>query len=249
MMLARFRRLAAEFAAMPRVRIDLMADRAAGNDPFFARLVADHHRYATARHPKLPVVRRMSHGVALCPLPPTFAEYYMRVDGSARRNHKKAVREGCSVRRIAFNDHLDGVRAVRMSAEVRQGKPMPADCRAGVIAPIDDPPSNSPLHDYPYFGVFAGTTLVGYAGCLIAGEACLVEQILGHADHLSVGAVPLLLIGIAEHLYRAHPQVRYYVYGTYFGGGESLRRFKRKFLFRPHRVDWVLSEAGDARRP
>jgi hypothetical protein len=176
----------------------------------------------------------------MCRLPGTFDEYFMRVEGSARRNYKKALREGCAVRRIQFNDHLEAIREVRMSADVRQGRPMPEEYRRGLVAPSTDPPSRSPLHDYPYFGVFLGDKMVGYAGCLVAGEVCSLEHILGHADHLAVGAVPQLIIGIAQHLYRHHPQVRYYTYGMYFGGGEGLRRFKRKFDFLPHRVDWVL---------
>jgi hypothetical protein len=242
MKLAHYRQLFVEFAAMPRVRIGLMLDQTTGNDPFFARVVRDFHAHATSRRLPLPFVRRMSHGVALCPLPDEFDQYYMLIDGSARRNHKKACREGCAVRRIQFNDHLDAVREVRMSSDLRQGRAMPEDYRNGIVNRIDDPPSNSRCHDFPYFGVFAEDKLVGYAACLIAGELCHIEHILGHAAHLQLGVVPLLIIGIAQELYRAYPDVKYYAYGTYFGAGQTMQRSKRKFGFVPHRVDWELGE-------
>ena len=227
---------------MPRVAVNLMAAATADNDPFYFDVVRRHYAATLRRHPKYLFLRRLVHGVALCRLPGTFDEYFMRVEGSARRNYKKALREGCTVRRIQFNDHLDEIREIRMSADVRQGRPMPEGYRRGVVAPTTDPPSRSPLHDYPYFGVFLKDKMVGYAGCLVAGELCSLEHILGHAGHLTVGAVPQLIIGIAQHLYHHHPQVRHYTYGMYFGSGEGLRRFKRKFDFLPHRVDWVLGE-------
>jgi hypothetical protein len=248
MLLSRYRRLLAEFVRMPRVRVDLMLDRAAANDPFFDRVVRDYYRQAMARRPLFPLVRRKSHGVALCQLPETFDRYYARLDGSARRNHRKALREGCDVTRIRFNDHLDAVRDVRMSTNLRQGRPMPAHYLSGIVLPICDPTSHSRHHDFPYFGVFADGTLIGYAACLVAGEYCHIEHILGHAGHLGTSAVPMLIIGMAEELYRSYPQVKYYAYGTYFGGTETMRRFKRKFGFVPHRVNWQLGERRPERR-
>lgn len=242
MFLTRQWRTLREFWRMPRVSINLMCDATTGNDPFYSRVVRESYRQAMSRHPRWFLLRRMVHGVALCQLPPTFDQYYMRIEGSARRNHKKASREGCVVQPITFNDHLEAIGEIRASADVRQGRPMPEAYRNGVVTPTNNPVSNSPLHGYPYFGVFAKDSLIGYAGCLIAGEFCGIEQIFGHADHLTLGAVPQLLIGIARHLYEQHPQVKFYAYGTYFGASESMRRFKRKFDFCPHHVSWQLGD-------
>jgi hypothetical protein len=231
-----------EFRQMPRVSVDLMLPGTANNNPFYARLVKDFHAEALRRHPRYFLMRRMVHGVALCVLPPIFADYYKSIEASARRNHKKACREGCTVRRIHFNDHLQAICEIRRSADMRQGRLMPADYRNGTVQPCRDPISKSPLHDFQFFGVFNGAKMIGYAGCLIAGELCVIQHILGHAEHLAMGAVPLLIVGIAQHLYEQHPSVRYYAYGTYFGAGESMQRFKRKFGFVPHRVDWLLSK-------
>jgi hypothetical protein len=225
------------------VSINLMHSATRANDPFFECVVRDFHSRACGPHPRYFIVPNMVYGVAVCELPPTFDSYYMLIEASARRNHKKAVREGCAVMPIQFNDHLDAIREIRQSAPLRQGKLMPESYREGIVRPCTDPPSRTNIHGYPYFGAFHRDRLIGYAGCLIAGEACIVEHILGHAAHLTLGAVPHLIIGVAEHLYRHHPQVRYYIYGTYFGAGESMRRFKRKFGFVPHRVKWLL-DAG-----
>lgn len=243
MQLSNLWRMIGEFRAMPRVSINLMLDAAVRTDPYYADMTRREYAQAMGRHPKYWVIRHNVYGVALCRLPESFDKYYMGIEASARRNHKKAVREGCVFRRIAFNEHLDAIREVRQSTDVRQGRLMPQDLRSGAITPCKDPPSSSPLHDYPYFGVFREGKMLGYAGCFIGGEICEVEQILGHADHLSLGPVPLLLIGIAAYLYQSHPQVKFFAYGTYFGAGETLRRFKRKFGFVPHRVDWELGDS------
>jgi hypothetical protein len=246
MLPARLWRTAREFWGLPALTINLMRSAAAGNDPFFDRLVVEHYRAARRRRLRHLFLREMVHGVALSRLPPTFEEYYMRIEGSARRNHKKALREGCEVRRISYNDHLAEVAEVRASTDVRQGRLMPEDYRKGVAQPTSDPPSRTPIHDYPYFGVFLKGKMIGYAGCLVVGEYCGVEHILGHADYMSLGAVPLLLIGMAKEMYEHHRQVKYYGYGMYFGASESLRRFKRKFDFHPHRVTWVLDAPAAA---
>jgi hypothetical protein len=228
-----------ELRALPTLQIDLMVARAEGNDPFFARTVRSYYDWAVSRHPRYLVIRQRSHGVAVCKLPATFDAYYMLLESSARRNHKKAVREGCAFRRIDFNAHLDDIRDIWQSTDVRQGQ-MPEHMRRGEVKPINDPPSNSPFHDYPYYGIFFQDRLIGYAGCLVAGDFCGVEQIYGHAGHLTRGVVPQLFIGIAEDIYKTYPQVKHYCYGTFFGAGDTMRRFKKKFQFFPHRVEWKL---------
>ncbi len=240
MWLNRFWGTAREFWNLPRVTINLMRSATTGNDSFFEQMVLDHYRNARRRHLRHLFLQEVVHGVALSQLPKTFDEYYMRIDGSARRNYKKAMREGCEVRKINYNDYLPDIAEVWTSTDMRQGRLMPDAYRQGAVIPSTNPPSNSPTHDYPYFGVFLKGKMIGYGGCLIAGEYCGIEQVLGHADHLSLGAVPLLFIGIAKHLYEHHTQVRYYSYGMYYGASETLRRFKRKFDFNPHRVTWTL---------
>jgi hypothetical protein len=237
--LRRMLALVREIRRLPVVEVDLMLAKTEGNDPFFARIVREYYDYARRRHPKYLVIRRRSHGVAVCKLPPDFDAYYMSLESSARRNHKKAVREGCTFRRIQYNDHLEDIRKIWQSTDTRQGH-MPQHMLRGEVGRVNDPPSKTHFHDYPYYGVFFEGQLIGYAGCMIAGNYCGVEQIYGHADHFTRGAVPQLFIGIAQDLYQSYPQVKYFCYDTFFGASETMRRFKKKFQFFPHRVYWKL---------
>jgi len=223
----------------PRVPVNLMYGCVQGKDAFYARVTSEFYREAMRRHSKFPLIRRLQFGVALCSLPAYFDEYFMMVEAAARRNFKKAERNGYRVQPINFNDYLNDIGAIRASAEVRQGA-MPSDYLAGTVQACANPQPQTSTHDYPYFGVIKEGKLVAYAGVLIAGELAMVEHILGHAAYQADGVVPMLFIGIANHLLGHYPAVRYYGYGSYFGAGETMRRFKRKFCFTPHRVAWVL---------
>jgi hypothetical protein len=224
---------------LPKVTIYLMHDKTRDNDPFYARLVEHFYEEARAPHSKLPFARQYQLGFAVNPLPENFEAYFMQLDSSARNNFRKALRKGYEVRRIRYNDHLEEIRRIWMSCTVRQGI-LPRHIREGNVRPIEDPPSQSRFHDYVYLGVFHHNQLVAYSGCLIAGELCSITDLFGHAEHLEYGVVPLLFIENARQIFDSHPNVRYYAYGTYFGAAETLRRFKRKFHFFPHRVTWSL---------
>src|SRR5438552_8138893 len=182
MFLSNLKQQLAEFLAMPRVSVDLMLHAARDNHPFYAKLVTRYRAEAIRRHRKYRVIGQHVHGVALCELPESFEKYYYLIEASARRNHKKAQREGCSVGRIRYNDHLEQIRAIWQSSYVRQGNAMPQRCQNGSVRRCEDPPSRNPVHDYAYFGAFLNGRLIGYCGCMIAGEYCGIHQILGHAD-------------------------------------------------------------------
>ena len=242
-LVARVRRLRSdidELRRLPTVEIHLMADRArARNHPFYAELVREHYRDATRRHPKFPLIRHIEWGVALCRLPATFDDYFMMVEGAARRNYKKATRLGYHFRPIDYDDHLREIEAIHRSTTVRQG-PMPAHLM-GTLKPVGNPQPRDRVHGYPAFGVFnAEGVLRAYATCHIAGEICMMEDIYGDARHQSDGYVPLLYLSIGKYLLENHPEVKYFSYGTYYGASPTLRRFKRKFRFLPHRVIWKL---------
>jgi hypothetical protein len=226
---------------LPTITIDLMHAKSVSNDVFFRDVVRTFYRDATSRHPRLPLVRKLRHGVAICKLPACFDEYFMAIEAAARRNFKKAQRDGFEFARIDFNDHLVDVAAIHTSTDYRQGE-MPKDILLGNVAPVNNPKSQTTLHDYPYFGIRRGGRLYAYASCLVAGELCMIETIYGHAEMQSEGIVPMLIISMADHVIRAFPSVKYYAYGTYFGARESMQRFKRKFLFLPHRVTWKPGE-------
>ena len=231
--------LVREFLAMPHVTVELMYGEAARNEAFFQRLTREFYAETQRRHSKFPLIRNWAYGVAVCVLPPTFDDYFLGIESAARRNFKKAQRMGYRFERIRHNDHLADMHEIHASAEVRQGQ-MPGALLHGEVKPCDDPPSRTRVHDYPYFGVLKDGRLTAYSGVFVCGEAFMIEQLYGHAAHHPNGVVPMLLIGMVDHLKREYPNVKYYINEMYFGAGPTMRRFKRKFRFEPHRVHWVL---------
>lgn len=227
---------------MPRVEINLMENECEGNDPFYARITNEFYHDVNDRHPKFPLIRKKEYGMAIFPLDDQPDTYLKAVESSARRNFKKATRNGYTFRRINFNDHLDDVWDVRRSAKVRQGD-MPVAFINNRPGEINVPKSNSKTHDYPYFGIFnQEDKLVAYASCIVAGELIEVEHVYGHSEFQSDGIVPMLYISIGSFAVTEYPQVKYYSYDTYFGASPTMQRFKKKFKFLPHKVSWKLSK-------
>ncbi|OGR89029.1 MAG: hypothetical protein A2992_04345 [Elusimicrobia bacterium RIFCSPLOWO2_01_FULL_59_12] len=225
---------------LPPASINLMLEKTAQNDPFYAQVVKSYYAEARSRHPKLFFVEKYKYGFSLCKMPVDFETYFSLLESPARGNHRKALRLGYEMKRFDFNTRLEDIREIWQSTPVRQGT-LPLEIREGRVRPITHPPSQSPYHDYPYFGVFKDGKLLAYAGCLVAGDLCNLADFYGHDRYLNDGIVPLLIIEIARELYTSYPAVKIYSYGTYFGASESMRRFKRKFLFYPHKANWILS--------
>ena len=215
-----------------------MLAETAGNDPFFAEAAREFLAMTRKRHPKMPWWGRFEFGVALCVLPQNTGGYAEIVEPSARRNYKKAIRLGYEFKRIEYNRHLQDIADIRRSASVRQG-PMPDELLSGPVTACRNPASRTDIHDYPFFGIICEGRVYAYADCLVAGEAVMIEHLFGHAAHQADGIVPMLLIGMADHIRTHYPRVKYYIYDTYFGASPSLRRFKKKFGFIPRRVVWT----------
>jgi len=241
--LTRWRQTLGAFLRLPAVTIDLMLRATEGNDPFYERMVRQFYSETRARHRRFPLLRRWRYGVALCRLPPTAEQYFASIESAARRNYKKAQRLGYTFERLEHNRFLADMKEIHASTGVRQG-PMPEQLLRGEVKPCNDPPSRTNVHDYPYFGILKDGKLVAYSGSLVAGEAFLIEQLYGHAAHHADGVVPMLLIDMAGYIRSHYPRVKYYVNEMYYGAGETMRRFKRKFGFVPHKVTWVLGDHG-----
>ena len=224
---------------MPHVTVDLMYRVAERNHEFYQRITREYYEYAQTRIRKFPLVKKDRYGVALCVLPETVEEYFMGIEASARRNVRKAGRSGCAFQKIEFNSFLADIGEIWKSAPMRQGK-VPEYLLKGEVKPCSNPSALTNVHDYPYFGILKEGKLVAYAGCLVSGELCAIEQIYGHAAYQQDGIVPMLIAGIVGHLLERYPAVRFFTYDTFFGASETLRRFKRKFGFVPHKVTWKL---------
>lgn len=226
---------------LPKVEISLMGSSTEANNIFYSEIVKKYYASTRRRYKRFPLLRENTYGVALCKLPADYNTYFMMIEAAARRNQKKAVRLGYTFQRINYNDYLHDVSDVIKSTDHRQGK-MPDSILNAEIKPCTDPASNTNVHDYPYFGVLREGKLFAYASCMVSGEICMLATIYGHADCVSDGIVPMLIIGIAEYIYGHYPYVKYYSYGNYFGATESMRRFKRKFAYLPHQVHWYIDK-------
>lgn len=225
---------------LPDTPVNLLIGEAEKNDLFYRKVTQDFYSYARRRHHRLPIIQQLEWGVALCQLPATFNEYFMMVEGAARRNFKKATRLGYSFKLIDYNNHLSEIQDIRRSTTTRQGK-LPADFVDAEVQPNKNPPPLGNTHGYPTFGVFdSDNVLRAYLNCLIAGELCMIEHLYGHAKYQSDGAVPLLILSVAEHILENYPKVKFYGYGSFYGASTTMRRFKRKFHLLPHHVIWNI---------
>jgi len=224
---------------LPKVTISLMAARTADNDPFYEKVVHSFCRDARRRHRRFPLIRNLQYGVALFALPQKREDYLGLIEASARRNIKKALRLGYTVSRIDFNHYRSQIEAIIRSAPARQG-PMPADLLTGELPEISDPPSRTSFHDYIHLGVKKDDELRAYCSCFVAGELFSLNDIFGHDAYQADGIVPLLLTETVGYAIAHHPQAKYCMYDKYFGASTTLRRFKKKFGFLPHKVEWSL---------
>ena len=231
-----------ELYALPQVTINLKYSSIPEDDQFFHRITSEFFLDSTQPHPKFPLVRRKTLGYTVCRLSPIWEGYSTQIQASARRNCKKAMRLGYSFEQIDYNVHLEDISQIIRSAPIRQGKSMPKWMIAENPPCINEHISRCAQHDYPTFGIRQHGRLVAYAGCFIAGDLCEIQTIYGHARHQPDGIIPLLIVSIGNTLIRSYGNVKYYSFGTYFGSGETMRRFKRKFGFYPHRVTWELGD-------
>ena len=222
---------------LPRVSINLMLSKAE-NNAFYAKVVENFYAECQTHH-KTYRLRNNRFGFTVCYLFQTFDDYLKKLPGSARRNYKKAIKTGLTTKRIDSNQHLEDIRAIWQSTNVRQGE-LPDYMKKGEVQAHQNPVSKNHYHDYPYFAVVKDNTVIAFASCLIAGELCLITDIYGHKNFLQQGVVPMLIIDMFKDVIQSYPEVKYYCYGNYYGAGSTMRRFKRKFLFHPHRVTWLL---------
>lgn len=222
----------------PQVTIYLLEKDSLNNDLFYQRITKDFYDSTCRRHSRFPIVRNLQYGVAICQLPKSFDEYWMMIEASVRRNCKKATRLLYRFEKINYNDHLKAIAQIQLSTDYRQGKKVPDHW--GEVKPCTDPPSSNSVHDYVWYGIIGEEGLVAYASCFICGQIGMVEHILGHDKYISDGIVPLLITGMAKDIIAKYTNVKYYAYGTFWGAEESMRRFKKKFKFMPHKVRWEL---------
>jgi hypothetical protein len=190
----------------------------------------------TRRHPRMPLLRAKTHGVALIHLRdfPAGAAYLESVGGknSAAYFTRKALRAGYIFQPVDLNDHVGEIDAIHRSAPERQGKAI-------------DPAYVKRLDRYPvnehnaYYGIVRDGKLVAYLWVVRSGQLALLNRIMGHADYLRDGIMYMLVTSYIAGECDAGGQ-HVVMYDTWFGASEGLRLFKSRCGFRPFRVIWKM---------
>jgi hypothetical protein len=183
-----------------------------------------------------PLYRQLSKGYEECAvLPLTSLNEWREQHRTARKRALRARRRGYRFAVIERHERADEIKAINLSAPVRQGRPMSAGYHAE--------PTRSPLPIYPcqHHGVHtygvetANGELVAYLWGYRSGDLALVSQILGHGDHLENEIMYLLVEGVV----RDESELGgYLTYNRYDSGSDGLRFFKDRCGFERTQVEW-----------
>lgn len=186
------------------------------------------------RHPRMPLVKFKSIGVALLSLHEFQQpeEYLKTVSGknSAAYFSRKAERAGYRLQEFNAAQHQQEIIRIHLSADTRQGKELPDNYRNEI-----DYPQNAYNR---YMGVFKGEDLVGYLWLIVSGDVAVINRIMGHQDHLKEGIMYFLVTETISRLIRNKENSIHLMYDTYFGASDGLKMFKRRLGFKPYRVTW-----------
>jgi len=178
--------------------------------------------------------------------------------GYILRETRKAAKAGYRCRMFDRFAQGDDMRDIEASKLFRSGGPVPQAFaqRFGRGSGVKGDPwldSDCPEHWAADWGVFIDDggreRLVGTIVLRRIGNIIRIVSFLGHADHLSSGAMKLLFVEIVRWLLRREdPRVqgaRFLLYGALEQGGLGLLHWKRRLLVRP----FVFADAGASVSP
>lgn len=194
--------------------------------------------YFTKRHARYRLIQNKRWGVALLPLPDTFADYMSGGKRRGLRGHViRAVRAGYTFAPLDPFDRIDEVMAINRSVDERQGRPMHPDY-------FDE----SAVRRYfeqgsEVYGVSdSDGVLRAYADFHDSSQIAILLRLLGHAEALKDGVMYLLLTEMIRGLIdrpRSDETPAWFMYDMFPGASAGLRQFKRTLGCEPYRVRWV----------
>jgi len=194
------------------------------------------------QHPRYPVIRHKTLGVALLELPGSFSTYLQAPARKDLRNKRnRALRLGYRFAAVRSLEYRNDILLVNQSSQCRQGGAMPDS----YILPekVDEFIRN---HPDCHAVLDAAGRLRAYLLVLPLGEVGVISRILGHDAFLKDGIMALLVSGMVNELVSTAANVKYLMYDMYFGATPGLRHFKRHLGFVPFRVKWRWREADGA---
>lgn len=167
---------------------------------------------------------------AMIVFPETHAQYLKKIGCKSRNMISKSVRNGYNTQVINFNDFLDDIYNVNISKSERQGQPMTQNYKIKPT-PISRPSEYCELHFSKHYGVIKDGKLFAWANISFMNELVIVNQILGHGEHLKFGIMNNLISFIVKDSIENHPQTKCLNYLTIVNGLEGLKSFKRSVGF------------------
>lgn len=189
---------------------------------------------------KLPLLRRVTFGMALLPVPDNPQDPFSGPPlKNFRSRYRRAQKIGYTFAAFDGPAQLKGVLDIHKSAPERQNLPMDA-------AYVDAAKVESYLKfGRSLYGVFdAQGVLRAYCHWPDAGDVAIVQRIIGDHRVLRDGIMYFLIAEMALHFAQERKRVgypRWMGYGSYLAGRTQMRVFKKECGFRPHRVicQWV----------
>lgn len=164
-----------------------------------------------------------------------------------RQEIRRSERAGYVFSEIDPEPWAEDILEVNRSMPERQGRPIDASYLDRPV-PRRPAPAGCEHHRERWFAVQKDGHVVAYAWVYQAGEMCLLNRLLGHADHDKSGQMYRLIAGVIETLEPAG--LRYVMYERHTSGTAGLRAFKERLGFRPRWVDWQRAdEAVSSTRP
>jgi hypothetical protein len=220
---------AMELSRLPAVTIEMR-----GGDQRCRQL----YDYFTRRHPKYRLIQNKRWGVALLPLPDTFANYMGGGKRQRLRQHlSRAVKAGYTFAPLDPFGRLDEVMGINRSADERQGQAMHPDYfdEAAVRRYFEQGSEVYGVSD-------SAGVLRAYADIRVCGDVAILLRLLGHAEALDQGVMYLLLTELIHTMIdrrRSDGTPAWFMYDMFSGASAGLRQFKRTIGCEPYRVKWV----------
>jgi len=192
----------------------------------------------TKRHPKYRLIQNKRWGVALLPLPDTFADYVSGARRQRLRQHVgRAVRAGYTFAPLDPFDRFDEVMTINRSLDERQGQAMHPDYfdEAAVRRYFGQASEVYGVSD-------SAGVLRAYSDIRVCGQVASLSRLLGHAEALNDGVMYLLLTEVIRGMIdrrRSDGNPAWFMYDMFSGASAGMHQFKRTIGFEPYRVRWV----------
>jgi hypothetical protein len=190
-----------------------------------------------SRHPKVPIFRFKTFGVAIRDLRVAPDALFAGGDfKEMRRKVRIAEKKGYRGKIIDPAAHFKEIMDVNRSSPERQGMKMPS----GYTEEEEVRSYNS--RSGIWFGIFDSEGILrAYCHMLMGGNYYIYSRLLGDGRRLNDGIMFLLMRDTMQLMHQrllrtGHP--RWAMYDMYLGALEGLREFKRHTGFSPTRVSW-----------